>query len=73
MFSITVEISMAGSDKDVQIWRILKLMNKIIIIKAILVWNSFLKDEKENVKHWENLIFWPCYLAFQYNNNLKIL
>lgn len=64
---------MAGSEKGALIWRILKLKNKIITIKAILVWNIFLKDEKENVKYWENVIFWPCYLAFQYNKNLKIL
>lgn len=64
---------MAGSTKGVQIWRILKFMNKIIIIKANLVWNIFLKDEKESVKYWENWIFWPYYLASQYNKNLKIL
>lgn len=38
---------MAGSDKGVQIWRILKFVNKISIIKANLVRNIFLKDEKK--------------------------
>lgn len=60
---------MAGSDKGVQIWRILKFMNKISIIRANLVWNIFLKDEKRSVKYLEKLIFWPYYLAFQYNKN----
>lgn len=60
---------MAGSDKGVQIWRILKFVNKISIIKANLVRNIFLKDEKKSVKYLEKLIFWPYYLAFQYDKN----
>lgn len=63
-------ITMAGSDKGVQIWRILKFVNKISIIKANLVRNIFLKDEKKkSVKYLEKLIFWPYYLAFQYDKN----
>lgn len=58
---------MAGSEKGVQIWRILEFVNKIIIINANSVWNTFLKDE--SVKYLESLIFWPCYLASQYNKN----
>lgn len=60
---------MAGSDKGVQIWRILKFVNKISIIKANLVRNIFLNDEKKSVKYLEKLIFWPYYLAFQYDKN----
>lgn len=64
---------MAGNDKGVQIGRILEFINKIIIIKASSVWNIFLKDEKISTRYLENVISYPCYLAFQNNKNLKIL
>lgn len=46
-------------------------------MKANSFWNNSLcnatKDGKNSVHYLENLTFWPCYLAFQYNKSLKIL
>lgn len=68
---------MAGSETEVWSWEILAFTNKIINNESQRVLEQFpmvMLQKMENCVHYlENLTFWPCYLAFQYNKSLKIL